>query len=219
MDKTVKIRAYSEATTANVPQGNLTEDQNNAVELVKKSSQLEEEKQKSSEYLKTIEQLRDSLKQEQAKMAEIAKKATALNANDLAIKDAQLEEEKSRTLENLKTIVQLRESLKQEQASTAGMAQKITELESKINTSSTVAEELAIKSARLEEEKNKSLAQTQVVEQLQEKLHQQQVTLATAQDQLLELDTRGRALAAAEEKIKILDAALAQINDIVRAVG
>ncbi|OGS99357.1 MAG: hypothetical protein A3F73_06020 [Gallionellales bacterium RIFCSPLOWO2_12_FULL_59_22] len=78
-DTTVKISAYSGKADI-APQNNLTEEQNNALDLVKKSSLLEEEKRKSIEYLKTIEQLHASLKQEQAKTAEMAKKMTALEA-------------------------------------------------------------------------------------------------------------------------------------------
>lgn len=77
-ETTIKIRAYSDDGV--VPQNTLTEAQNNAVELVKKSAQLEEEKKKALEYLKTIEQLQESLKLEQAKAAEMARKIAGLEA-------------------------------------------------------------------------------------------------------------------------------------------
>ena len=77
---TVKIPTYSDQAGRTVPQNNLTAEQNNALELVKKAAQLEEEKKKSLEHLKTIEQLTESLKQEQAKTAEMAKKIAELEA-------------------------------------------------------------------------------------------------------------------------------------------
>lgn len=61
-------------------QNNLTEDQDNALELVKRTAQLKEEKNKSLELQVVIEQLRASLKQEQAKTAEMAEKAVMLEA-------------------------------------------------------------------------------------------------------------------------------------------
>lgn len=77
---TINVRAYSGKAEGIVPQNNLTEDQNNTLELVKKTALLEEEKRKSLEHLKTIEQLRESLKQEQAKTTVMAKKMVALEA-------------------------------------------------------------------------------------------------------------------------------------------
>jgi hypothetical protein len=59
-------------------QNNLTEDQDNALELVKRNAQLKEEKNKSLELQMVIEQLRESLKQEQAKTSEMAEKAVVL---------------------------------------------------------------------------------------------------------------------------------------------
>ena len=79
-ETTIRLRAYSDNAERIVPQNNLTEAQNNALELVKKTAQLEEEKKKSLEYLKTIEQLRECLKQEQAKTAEMAEKIAGLEA-------------------------------------------------------------------------------------------------------------------------------------------
>ena len=79
-ETTIRLRAYSDNAERIVPQNNLTEAQNNALELVKKTAQLEEEKKKSLEYLKTIEQLRVCLKQEQAKTAEMSEKIAGLEA-------------------------------------------------------------------------------------------------------------------------------------------
>lgn len=75
---TIRLRAYSDQARDVVVQSNLTEEQEKSLELVKKKTQLEEEKRKSLEQLKIIEQLRESLKYEQAKTEEIAKKAAEL---------------------------------------------------------------------------------------------------------------------------------------------
>jgi hypothetical protein len=48
--------------------------------LVKKSAQLEEEKKLSLEYMRTIEQLRESIKQDQVKSAEMVNKFDELEA-------------------------------------------------------------------------------------------------------------------------------------------
>jgi hypothetical protein len=74
---TIKIPAYP---GRDIPQNNLTEEQDNALELVKRTAQLQEEKNKSLELHQTIEQLRESLKQEQAKADEIAERAVQLEA-------------------------------------------------------------------------------------------------------------------------------------------
>ena len=77
---TIKLRAYPGKAEGDVAQSNLTEDQNNALELVKRNAQLQEEKNKLLELQKTIEQLRESFKQEQAKSAGMAEKAVMLEA-------------------------------------------------------------------------------------------------------------------------------------------
>ncbi len=215
MEKTVKIRAYSGDAKSPAAQGNLTEDQNKSLELSRKNALLEE---KSLDQLRIIEQLRESLKQEQAKMAELAKKTVGLDATALAVKDAQLEEEKSRSLENLKMIVQLRESLKQEQAKTAEMVKIISELEAKAKESDSLeANELARKSAELEEEKRKSLEQTKTIEQLRDGLKQEQAKTAGMSDKLAELDARTKEAAALEAKARELTEALGKIAAIAAA--
>jgi FKBP-type peptidyl-prolyl cis-trans isomerase (trigger factor) len=74
---TIKIPAYP---GRDIPRNNLTEEQDNALELVKRNAQLQEEKNKSLELQKMIEQLRESLKLEQAKTNEIAERAVQLEA-------------------------------------------------------------------------------------------------------------------------------------------
>jgi len=154
MEKTVKIRAYPDDAKSNASQGNLADGQNISLELAMKNAQLEEEKSRSLEHLKTIVQLRESLKQEQAKTAEMARKMAeqdakakdlaALEANELARKNAQREEEKRKSLDLMKTIEQLRESLRQEQAKTAGMADKMAAQDAK-------ARESAVLEAKIKE--------------------------------------------------------------------
>jgi DNA repair ATPase RecN len=81
VDKTtIKIRAYTDKAEPDVPQSNPAGGLNNAAELAKKSAQLDEMKGKLLEYLKTNEQLSASVKQEQAKTAEMAKKVAVLEA-------------------------------------------------------------------------------------------------------------------------------------------
>jgi chromosome segregation ATPase len=79
---TIRTRAYPGKAEDFVPQSNLTKEQSYALELVKKTAQLEEEKKKSLEYQKSIEQLRETLKQEQAKTAEMTKKMAGLEAKE-----------------------------------------------------------------------------------------------------------------------------------------
>jgi hypothetical protein len=134
-DKTIKLRAYSGAAKSEVAQSNLTEEQNKLLEAAKKDAQLAEEKSRSLEHLKTIEQLRESLRQEQARTAGMEariKDLTASESNELAGKNAQLKEEKAKSLEYMKIVEQLRESLKQEQARTADMAARTASQEAKL---------------------------------------------------------------------------------------
>ena len=80
MEKTVKTRAFADTASSNAVQGNLTEAQEKSLELAKKNVQLEELKSKLLDHLKTIDQLRESLKLEQAKTAEMANKTALLEA-------------------------------------------------------------------------------------------------------------------------------------------
>jgi phage-related minor tail protein len=78
MDKTIKTRAFSGKAKSASSQGNLTEEQEKTLEFAKKNARLEEENKKLLEHVKTIEELRESLKQEQAKTAEMANMAVGL---------------------------------------------------------------------------------------------------------------------------------------------
>ncbi len=77
---TIKIRAYDGKAAGGDAQSNLSEEQDNALELVKKTAQLQEEKNRSLEYLNAIELLQESLRQEQARSAEMAKMVAGLEA-------------------------------------------------------------------------------------------------------------------------------------------
>jgi len=125
MEKTVKLHAYAEPAKSDAVQGKLAQDC---------GALLAEEKNKSLDLLKTIVQLRESLKQEQAKSAEQEagiNKLSVLEESRLAKKNAQLEEEKKKALEYERTILELRNSLRQEQARTAEMANSSTKLEAR----------------------------------------------------------------------------------------
>jgi len=219
MDKTVKIRALSDDASSVASQSNLAENHNKSIELANKNAQLEEERKLSLEQLKIIEQLRESLRQEQAKMAEMAKKTAGVDANELAVKDAQLEEEKSRSLENLKTIVQLRESLKQEQAKTAEMTKNKAEQDAKLKDLAVLeASELAKKNAQIEEAKNKSLEHLKTIEQLRNSLKQEQAIASEMVDKAANLDAKTKELTSLEAKVKELTEALGKISSIAAAV-
>lgn len=147
MDKTLKLRAYAGDAK------NSADDKSSSLELAKVNAQLEEEKKKSSEYSKTIEQLRESLKLEQTRTADMVRKKTDLEAkvkelstpdnSELARKSAQLEEEQGKSLEHMRTIVQLRESLKQEQARSDQMAKKAFEQEAKAKELADVLDQIS----------------------------------------------------------------------------
>lgn len=131
-DRTVKIRAFSEDTGVDAAEVQRAEDKSS--DLARITSQLEEERSKSLELLKDIVNLRESLKQEQLKAADLEAKLnrlTAVEESQLAKKNALLEEEKKRSLEYMKTIEQLRDSIKQDQAKAAEMASKSAEIEAK----------------------------------------------------------------------------------------
>ncbi|HCI14511.1 MAG: hypothetical protein A2063_08715 [Gallionellales bacterium GWA2_60_142] len=134
---------------------------------------------------------------------------------ELAMKDAQIEEERSRSLEHLKTIVQLRESLKQEQAKVAEAAKKVAELEVRVKgTTEQEANELAKKTAQLEEEKNRSVEYMRMIEQLRENLKQEQAKVAEAGGKVAVLEAKAGDLVTQEARIRELTDALGKIAAI-----
>ena len=82
-DKTVKTGVFS----GQIASSNLSEAQEKALELIKKDVQLEEMKGVVQEYLKTIEQLRHSLKHEKAKVAELEVKDAERAELEIRVKE------------------------------------------------------------------------------------------------------------------------------------
>jgi chromosome segregation ATPase len=135
MDKTVKISAYSPPTKVGAPQDKPAMDRFAALELEQKQAQLDEERNKSLELLRNLVQLRESLKQEQARSAEQEaklNKLAALEESQIAKRNAQIEEEKKYSLELMRTIEQLKEQLKQEKSRASEIAASGVQLEAKI---------------------------------------------------------------------------------------
>jgi DNA repair exonuclease SbcCD ATPase subunit len=194
MDKTVKIRAYAAGTESIAAAQATSTDDKSSLELAMKA-QLEDERSRSLEHLKTIVQLRENLKLEQAKSAELANKigeletrlqgSSAQETTELAKKSALLEEEKKRALEMMRMIEQLRENLKQEQAKAAES--------SKTNL-------------QLEEEKKRSLDMLKMVEQLRESLKQEQAKSAEIASKAAAQETRAKELGDALGKISAIAA-------------
>lgn len=137
MDKTVKIRAYTDSVSGQPASKQKEID----LELAARDAQLEDERSKSLEQLKTIVQLREALRQEQARTAEVSKRVNELesglqqvassSANDLARKDAQIEAEMKRAVDAANKCRALQEQLKQEQQKLANMPDQARMLEAK----------------------------------------------------------------------------------------
>jgi chromosome segregation ATPase len=204
MERTLKLRAYSDGDKNKTPQSKQEKERNIALELEKKSLLLEEEKNKSLDLLKTIVQLRESLKQEQTKTADLDNKLTKLNSveeNQLARKNAQLEEEKSRSQEYTKTIEQLKEDIKQ--------------LESKLSKLNSVEEnELAKKNSLLEEERAKSLEYVKLIDQLRENVKKEQAKSEEMVSKFDELLAKTKSSAELESQVKELKDVLGTISRI-----
>ena len=89
IDKTtIKVRAYPDNAKKPSPQSNLTEEQDYALELHKKTAQLEEAKSKLLGHEHSIETLRTTLAKEQEKSAELSKKLVALEAEHKKLQDS-----------------------------------------------------------------------------------------------------------------------------------
>jgi chromosome segregation ATPase len=208
MDKTLKLPSYSDPSKKDVSQEVAEKDRNISLELEKKSLLLEEERSKSHELLKTIVQLRESLKQEQTKTTELQARLNKLDEveeSQLAKKNAQLEEEKKKYLEQTKLNEQLREGLRQEQASHAEMAKKVAELKFKLNKLADAEEnQLVKKDTLLDEEKKRSLDYKQTIEQLRESIKKDQVKKTELIDRAEVLDAKIKELSVVLSKIASL---------------
>lgn len=137
MDKTVKIRAYTDPASGQP----VSRQKEQELELAAREAQLDEERKKSLEQLKTIVQLREALKQEQTRTAELSKRVNELeaglqqisasSANELVRKEAQLEAEMKRAVDAESKCKELQTQLKQEQARLANMPDQSRMLEAK----------------------------------------------------------------------------------------
>lgn len=203
----MKIRAFDDTVKTDVSKGNQVEEKKSQ-DIAKQENLLEEERSKSLELLKTIVQLRESLKQEQTKTTELQAKLNKLDGveqNQLIKKNAELEEEKKKHHEQVKLNEQLRESLKQEQADIAEMARKTAELQARLRKLAEVEEnQLVRKDAQLEEEKKKSLEYVRLIEQLRE---------SAKEDQTKKIELANK-LAALEAKVKDLSVVLSKISSL-----
>jgi hypothetical protein len=170
-------------------------------QLIRKNAELEEEKRKSLEYVKTIKQLGESLKLEQEKSAQLSGRMAELEAkvlkldsveeSQLARKNAELEEEKKKSIEYVKTIEQLRENLKQELGNTAEMLNRMAELKTKVNKMDTVEEShLVKKNTQLEEEKKKTFEYAKLIDELRESIRADQDKTAGMAKRTAELEAK-----------------------------
>ena len=207
MDKTFKLRAFTDAARNDVERSNLAEE-SRAQQLARKDALLDEERSKSLELLKTIVQLRESLKQEQAKSAELQARLNKLDEveeNQLVKKNIQLEEEKKKSLEYMRMIEQLRDSARQEQEKSAEMARKMAEQQAQLSKLATVEErQLARKNAQLEEEKQKLIEYMKMIEQLRESVRQEQEKKTEMANKLAVLETKVKELSVVLAKISSL---------------
>lgn len=209
MDRTIKLRAFDETAKIDVLQDTRA-DGKKFEDIAKKDALLEEERNKSHDLLKTIVQLRDSLKLEQAKTTELQAKLNRLDEveqNQLIRKNAQLEEEQKKYLDQLKINEQLKESLVQEQASHADTVRKTAELKAKLNKLAEVeGNQLVRKDAQLEEEKKKSQEYLQMIEQLRESNKQDQARKIELANKVAVLDAKVKELSVVLSKISSLAA-------------
>lgn len=207
MDRTIKLRAFDETAKIDVLQDTRAEGKK-FEDIAKKDALLEEERSKSHDLLKTIVQLRDSLKLEQAKTTELQAKLNRLDEveqNQLIRKNAQLEEEQKKYHDQLKINEQLKESLVQEQASHADTVKKTAELKAKLNKLAEVeGNQLVRKDAQLEEEKKKSQEYMRMIEQLRE---------SNTQDQAKKIELANKA-AVLDAKVKELSVVLSKISSL-----
>jgi len=217
MEKTVKIRAYPDENKGNASKSKLSDGTDISLELAKKDALLEEEKARSLEHIKTIVQLRESLKKEQEKNADLSKSALELHAklnklasveeNQLVKKNILLEEERKRSSDQLMEIESLRANIKQEQEYNSRLAASETDLRAKLDNLSTIGDSQLVKiNAQLEEEKNKSTELFKTIEQLTEKLKQAQDISSVLEKNIVEKDSKAKELAEMLRKISSIAA-------------
>ena len=212
MEKTVKIRAFSDTSKGNQSKSKTSDENDNRNELAKKDALLEEEKSRSLEHIKTIVQLRESLKKEQEKNSDLSKNAFELQAklnklstveeNQLVKKNSLLEEERKKSADQLIEIESLRESVKQEQEINAILAKSEGELRAKLKNLTTIEDnQLVQKNALLEEEKKKSFELIKTIDQIKESLKQAQEKSSALEQKIVAQDAKAKELAEKLSKI------------------
>ncbi len=117
LEKTIKIRAFSPNAMNDISQNKPAEESKPTLEFTKPGAPVEGEPSKFIEFAKVIEQLGKSLKDEQGKSAELAKKLATLEEEQaksakLAQRINELEEEQKKSLEAAKKSVELEAQLK-----------------------------------------------------------------------------------------------------------
>ena len=142
MDKTVKLAAYSADAKEESTPVNATQDKKLAEELAGKINQLEEEKSRSLANLNVIGQLGESLKQEQAKSAELTKRISGLEDNQNKLIDtskklmdrqeAKLAEQQSQLAEQQATMTAQQAKVTEQQAKIAGLETQLAAQEAKL---------------------------------------------------------------------------------------
>jgi hypothetical protein len=217
MEKTVKIRAYADANKGNLSKTKLSDEKSNSLEIEKKDALLEEEKSRSLEHIKTIVLLRENLKKEQEKNADLSisvfelqaklNKLSSVEDNQLVKKNTLLEEEKKRSADQLKVIESLRENIKHEQVIKTKFAESEADLRAKLNNLTTIEDnQLVKKNAELEYEKKKSLELSKSVEQLKENLKLAQNKSSELEKKIVEQDFKAKELAEMLRKISSISA-------------
>lgn len=208
MEKTVKIPAFAGEDSDDVTQANIaiTGDKNVSLQLAMKDAQIEDEKSRTLEHLKTIVQLKENLKQEQEKSFVLAKsvadlqgklnKLASVEENQLVKKNTQLEEEKKKTSEQLKTIELLSESLKEEKQKNSWLVNNAADLHAKLNKLSEVEEnQLVKKNTLLEEEKKKTQEYLKQIEQLKESIKKEQARTSEMEKKTVMQEAKAKEMA------------------------
>lgn len=118
MDKTIKIRAFSPDAKNDISQNKPKEDQKTTLEFARPAAPVEEEPSKFVEFAKVIEQLGKSLKDEQAKSAELTRKLGTLEAEQaksakLEKQVSELEEDQKKSLESSRKMAELESQIKE----------------------------------------------------------------------------------------------------------
>lgn len=85
LDKTMKLRAFSPAAKREAAQEIPAKDIGLALELEKKTAQLEEERKKVIDALNIVERVRESLRQEQAKTADLMARLNAIESKGTVV--------------------------------------------------------------------------------------------------------------------------------------